>query len=212
MKFMRMLALVCTAACATASMAEVAEPSLESVRAATERFRDVKVALAEGYIAPPGAMCETAAHMGKPAGMGAMGVHYFRPDLLGITTVEPRVGGNGTHADFNQPAILIYEPGADGVLQLVAVENLVFADAWHAAGHNEPPTFAGRSFDFMTDDPATQVDEAHMFEPHYDLHMWVHRDNPNGVFAQFNPKVSCDLAGQSAGTHHDHAASGSSGR
>jgi hypothetical protein len=43
----------------------------------------------------------------------------------------------------------------------------------------------------MQDDPATQVDEAHMFEPHYDRHVWLFRDNPNGVFAQFNPKVSC---------------------
>jgi hypothetical protein len=30
-----------------------------------------------------------------------------------------------------------------------------------------------------------------MFEPHYDRHVWLFRDNPNGVFAQFNPKVSC---------------------
>jgi hypothetical protein len=27
--------------------------------------------------------------------------------------------------------------------------------------------------------------------PHYDRHVWVFRDNPNGVFAQYNPKVTC---------------------
>jgi hypothetical protein len=43
----------------------------------------------------------------------------------------------------------------------------------------------------MTDDPATASDEAHMFEPHFDRHVWIYRDNPNGVFAQFNPTVSC---------------------
>jgi hypothetical protein len=43
----------------------------------------------------------------------------------------------------------------------------------------------------MVDDPATQIDEAHMFEPHYDRHVWLYRDNPNGVFAMFNPSVDC---------------------
>ena len=36
------------------------EPSLAAVRAATERFRDVKVALAEGYIRDPFDLCDTA--------------------------------------------------------------------------------------------------------------------------------------------------------
>src|SRR5262245_49230134 len=61
------------------------EPTLAEVRAATERFRDVKIALAEGYIRDPFDLCETAAMMGRPASDGAMGVHYFRPDLLGVT-------------------------------------------------------------------------------------------------------------------------------
>jgi hypothetical protein len=30
-----------------------------------------------------------------------------------------------------------------------------------------------------------------MFDPHYDRHVWLYRDNPNGLFAQFNPNVSC---------------------
>ena len=168
------------------------EPSLEEVRAATKRFKDVKVALAEGYIAPPGDMCEVAAMMGYPARLGGMGVHYFRPDLLGIKgPPNPRVDGDGTHTDFRKPSILIYEPQADGSLELVAVENLVFEKAWKAAGHKSPPTFHGVSYDYMADNPNTPTDEAHMFEPHYDRHVWVHRDNPKGVFAQFNPNVSC---------------------
>ena len=169
-----------------------AEPTLEQVRAATERFRDVKVALAEGYIADPSNTCETAEMMGKPASLGAMGIHYFRPDMLGISgPPNPRVDGNGTHTDFNKPSVLIYEPQADGSLQLVAVENLVFQKSWRAAGNTKPPSFPGVEWDTMQDDPATQIDEAHMFEPHYDRHVWLYRDNPNGVFAQFNPNVSC---------------------
>jgi hypothetical protein len=168
------------------------EPSLDAVRKATERFQDIKVALAEGYIRDPFDLCETADMMGRPASLGAMGIHYFRPDLLGVTAPpSPRVKGTGTHTDFLKPAILIYEPQQDTSLKLVAVENLVFKASWAAAGHREPPSFLGVRYDNMEDNPATPLDEAHMFDPHYDRHVWLYRDNPNGMFAVFNPKVSC---------------------
>lgn len=183
------------------------EPDLAAVRTATERFRDVNAALAEGYIRDPMNVCDTASMMGRPAEFGAMGVHYFRPDLLGITAPpNPRVSGTGTHTDYNRPAILIYEPQADGSLELVAVENLVFIKAWEAAGNKEPPTFHGKSFDRMEDNPATAVDEAHMFEPHYDLHVWLYRDNPRGMFAQFNPNVSCAFGTTQMAGHESHGA------
>ena len=168
------------------------EPTLADVRVATERFRDVNVALAEGYVRDPFNVCETAEMMGRPAAQGAMGIHFFRPDLLGITAPpSPRVSGTGTHTDFRKPGILIYEPQADGSLELVAVENLVFAAAWRAAGHGARPSFHGVPYDSMADDPETPVDEAHMFEPHFDRHVWIYRDNPNGVFTPLNPAVTC---------------------
>ena len=89
-----------TAATAPAS----GEPDLAEVRAATERFRDVNVALAEGYVRDPMNLCDTAPMMGRPAALGAMGIHFFRPDLLGITgPPNPRVDGDGTHTDFRRP-------------------------------------------------------------------------------------------------------------
>ena len=121
-----------------------------------------------------------------------MGIHFFRPDLLGITRRPlPRVNGTGAHTDFRQPSILIYEPKADGSLDLVAVESLVFTDAWRAAGHTGRPTFHGVPYDAMADDPSTALDEAHMFEPHFDRHVWIYRENPNGVFTPLNPAVTC---------------------
>jgi hypothetical protein len=177
------------------------EPSLAEIRRATERFRDVKVALAEGYIRDPGNVCETAEMMGLPRELGAMGIHYFRPDMLGISgPPNPRVDGNGTHTDFRKPAILIYEPQADGSLELIAIENLVFAKSWKAAGNDAPPSFHGVAYDTMADDPATPIDEAHNFEPHHDRHVWLYRENPNGVFAQFNPRVTCKH--HTGGAHH----------
>lgn len=206
-RFVAALALMagCTAAPAgegTASAealgatAAVSEPTLSEVRAATERFRDVQVAVAEGYIRDPSGMCATAEMEGRSPDEGAMGLHYFRPDLLGITgPPNPRVSGTGTHTDFLRPAVLIYEPQADGSLELVAVENLVFINAWEGAGNRQPPSFHGVSYDRMADDPATEIDEAHGFEPHYDRHVWIYRENPDGVFAQFNPRVSCAQGG-----------------
>jgi hypothetical protein len=189
---------------ATTGAIAAGDPTLAEVRAATERFRDVNVALAEGYIRDPNDMCETAAHMGQPAELGSMGIHFVRFDLLGITgPPNPRVDGTGTHTDFRQPGVLIYEPQADGSLELVAVENLVFLEAWEAAGNVAPPTFRGVKYDHMVDDPATTVDEAHMFEPHYDLHVWLYRENPRGMFAQFNPAVTCAHHVQPA--DHAHA-------
>ena len=201
------LALLASISVPVQAAPTVAEPELSAVRAASERFRDVRQALAEGYVPAPGNVCEMASMMGRPEALGAMGVHYFRPDLLGITAPpNPRVDGTGTHTDFLKPAILIYEPQADGALELVAVENLVFIKAWEAAGHRAPPTYRGKSFDRMQDDPSTPVDEAHMFEPHYDLHVWLYRENPNGVFAQFNPSVSCAHGQTHMAGHSQHGA------
>jgi hypothetical protein len=187
------------------------EPTLDEVRAATARFQNVKVALAEGYVRDPTDMCDTAPMMGRPAALGGMGIHFFRPDLLGITAPpNPRVDGNGTHTDFRKPSILIYEPRADGTLELVAVENLVFVKSWKAAGNKGLPTFHGVDYDHMFDDPATAIDEAHNFEPHYDRHVWLYRRNANGMFAQFNPTVTCRfhkptvVAGTGAGEHAGH--------
>ena len=202
--FCAMFAISCSPAADASSEAPLGseEPSLEEVRAATERFRDVNVALVEGYIPDPKNSCETSEMMGLPAEAGAMGVHYFRPDLLGITEVEPRVNGTGTHTDFLDPAVLIYEPQADGSMELVAVENLVFMEAWYGSGHTAAPSFHGHSYDRMVDDPATQLDEAHGFEPHYDRHVWIYRENPNGIFTPFNPAVTCEH--HAGGEGHAH--------
>ena len=168
------------------------EPTLDEVRTLAMRYQNVDTALADGYIREPTNTCETAEHMGLPAAVGGMGVHFFRPDLLGITgPPNPRVDGTGTHTDFRQPAILIYEPQADGSLELVAVENLVFMKAWEAAGNTAPPVFQNVPYNRMVDDPATPLDEAHHFEAHYDLHVWLFRENPSGLYAQFNPAMTC---------------------
>lgn len=166
--------------------------ALEEIRAATEKYADVEVALADGYIRDPGDLCVMAPAEGLPAELGGMGIHFFRPDLLGITATDPRVAGQGTHTDFLQPGVLLYVPDDTGALRLVAVENLVFEGAWRAAGNADPPAFHGYPYVHRIDDPATDVDEAHMFEPHYELHAWLYESNPAGMFTPYNPAIACE--------------------
>lgn len=165
---------------------------LDVIRAATEKYSDVNVALAEGFIPDPSGHCVSAAAEGLPPEWGAMGIHYINPELLQITAGEPRVNGNGTHTDFTQPAILLYEPQEDGSLVLMGIENLVWIEAWEAAGNTEKPVFMGRNWDMMADNPATDGDEAHGFMPHYDQHVWLYRENPSGILNPFNPAASCE--------------------
>lgn len=164
---------------------------LKEIHKVTKRFQDINVALKEGYIPDPMNICEDGPKMGFPAHVGAMGVHYFRPDLLQISETKPRVNGTGTYTDFRNPAVLIYEPQSDGSMELVAIENLVFVKPWHEKHGNKLPEFMGYEYFHMVDNPQTKIDEAHMFEPHYDLHVWLFRENPNGLFTPFNPNVTC---------------------
>ena len=188
-RFWLILAIAIPAGCESSPK----EPTLEEVRAVAAKYRDVNVAKAEGYTTDN--KCVTAEMLGHPAAMGAMGQHFVRRDLLGLPPkpLPPgsgRVHGTGTYVDFRKPAMLVYEPQPDGSLELVAVENLVFASAWEAK-FKAPPTFHGRTWPLLKDDPATPLDEAHGWEPHYEQHFWVFRDNPNGRYSPFNPLVTC---------------------
>ena len=170
--------------------------ALETIRAATSKYEDVNVALAEGFIPDPSGMCVIAAEVGAPPEAGAMGIHYFRPDLLGVgmPPAAGRLNGTDGAIDPSQPEVLVYEPQTDGSMVLGAVEYLVFEQPWLAGGNSVAPSVAGGSFFLMADDPATEIDEAHGFEPHYELHVWLYRENPAGVFAEFNPAVTCEHA------------------
>lgn len=187
----------------TTLFGQTQEEDLATIRAVTEKYRDVEVALADGYIPDPSGMCVSGAMVGHPE-LGDMGVHYFRPDLLGITSTEPPIDGVDAEIVWQEPEILVYMPGPDGSTQLLAVEYLVFESAWKAAGRQEPPAFHDQPFYRMEDDPETEIDEAHAFSPHYELHVWTARENPAGLFAEFNPSVSCP---STEDPHAEHAAS-----
>jgi hypothetical protein len=75
--------------------------------------------------------------------------------------------------DLEKPEGLIYEPGPTG-LKLVGVELAIPFQL-----STEPPHLLGATFQ--------REDEFGVFA----LHAWVWRSNPNGLFAETNPRVTC---------------------
>jgi hypothetical protein len=85
--------------------------------------------------------------------------------------------------DAERPEALIYEQ-KQRFLRLVGVEYIVIADAWHA-NNAAPPVLMGQHFHYVGSP------NRYGLPPFYELHVWAWRDNPNGVFADWNTKVSC---------------------
>jgi hypothetical protein len=182
------VALATTATHSEAQNADAVRAAIEEIRLATKKYEDIEVAKAEGFVPAADGHCATAMEAGLPPEAGAMGVHYINPKLLKITAATPLIDGEGTHTDFLNPSILLYEPQADGTMKLVGVENLVFWKAWTAAGNTVPPTLAGRSWDYM------EGEKAHGFVPHVDQHVYfieTEDKNPLKQLQPFHPGVTC---------------------
>lgn len=96
------MGLVSLFAVGGASAGVAVNPLVEHVRAANGRFKDVKVAVAEGYAPIP---CTRGIYG------GAMGVHYVNAEYLKDETL-----------DVKRPQAVMYEPGPGGKMSLVAVE------------------------------------------------------------------------------------------
>jgi len=139
---------------------------VDAVRQATEPFRDVRNASPDyGPI------------LGCVSGpdAGAMGVHFVNPALVGDDVL-----------DAAHPEALIYE-FQNGKARLVGVEFIVLASVWHANhAPDNPPVLEGQLLQF--------VDSPNRFglPAFYELHVWAWRDNPNGAFVDWNPRVSCE--------------------
>ena len=146
---------------------------LAAARAATEAFTDVAAAEAAGYGLPAeGPLHECIESLDDT---GAMGLHYINGDLVG----NPEL-------DLTRPEALVYQPMAGGGLKLVALEYVVFAEAWDAA-NDHPPMLFGEMF-MLTEDP-----NRYELPAFYALHVWLYEDNPAGMFASFNANVTCTI-------------------
>lgn len=143
-------------------------PLLDKVRQSTRRYRDVNVALAEGWVrATP---CVSGPNE------GAMGVHFVLASRLRDGVL-----------DGDEPEALIYEPLPNGALRLVGVEFIVIAADW---AKQHPGGGAPAVDDHLTN----YVGEPNRYglPAFYELHVWAWEHNPQGTFADWNVLVSCD--------------------
>lgn len=159
-----------TAAATTAEHSVAAEggtdhgrhPSSEfrHLRRATARYHSLPKALADGFVAFSLDPDNPDVPTCFDSPDGGMGVHYVR-------NIDDTL-------DKNDPEALVYEVRRHGRLRLVAVEYLIpeeFVDP------DDPPVLFGETL------------HRHPFLPVYILHAWIWKSNPDGVFADFNPRV-----------------------
>lgn len=164
-------AAACDAAC---------QQDLERAQAATARYQDVRMAVLDGFA--PTARCVEGEGDGREApegNRGGMGEHFLN---------LPRFADS--RLDVTQPEVLVYVPQGPSGRRLVAVEYSVpvMQDGLPYFGEQVPtraesPTLFGQRFWLAKHSPVQPWA--------WELHAWLWQDNPDGVFAPFNPTVSC---------------------
>jgi hypothetical protein len=80
--------------------------------------------------------------------------------------------------------MLLYEPTATGF-------TLVGVEYWRADADQNRDTDTDRATLFTRAFDGPMAGHSPTMPTHYDLHVWVHRRNPSGMFASYNPHVSC---------------------
>ncbi|HWP36250.1 MAG TPA: hypothetical protein VNL18_01730, partial [Gemmatimonadales bacterium] len=140
---------------------------------ALDRYRDPIVAVHDGYLSTLGCIeyptGSSEGTMKYPA--GGMGVHF-----LNLSFISPTL-------DPAKPQVLIYEPDGDR-LRLVAAEWFLPVQA---AGGTPPAIFGKQLEGPMEGHKPVMPEGLH----HYDLHVWLWKENSAGVFSPTNPAVRC---------------------
>ena len=155
------------------------------VRAATAQYVNIDSAHAAGYVAPATTCVSGPDH-------GAMGIHWANPAYI----MNPLFTA-ANELDLTHPAILIYEPQADGSQVLVGVEYVLPLAAWimRDPANNDPanpppqgaavPSVDGHLMNYQAQPNRYGVGNS------FYLHIWAWRHNPDGLFADWNREVTC---------------------
>jgi len=96
---------------------------------------------------------------------GAMGYHHVNRSYV------------DAKAEVERPEILLYERAADGKARLNGVEYIVPYAAW--SRDSAPPVLMGQKL--------KREDNLNIWY----LHVWAWNENPDGVFADYHPRVTC---------------------
>jgi hypothetical protein len=148
-------------------------PELQAARAGLEKYKDPIAAVRDGYFStvacidfPQGATDGTIVY--PP---GAMGVH-----LLNTANIGPNL-------DPAKPQILLYEQVGDKLVLTGAEWFMPVA----VAGGTAPQIF-GQTLKGPMDGHAPIMPPTLR---HYDLHVWLWKNNPRGIFTSTNSAVKC---------------------
>ena len=167
--------------------AQAQSPDLTAAKAALAKYSDPLMAIKDGYFS-------TLACIDFPAGAkdgpveyppGAMGVHFLNPANI------------GPNLDPAKPQVLLYEPVGDKLV-LTGAEWFVPV----AVAGDKAPSIFGQTL-------AGPMDGHEPIMPaslrHYDLHVWLWKDNPKGMFTSTNAAVKCTPGASytiAVGAHH----------
>jgi hypothetical protein len=160
-------------------------PELMSARDGLAKYADPLVAVRDGFFST--VACVDFPHGAKDGPVdyppGAMGVHFLNPANV------------GPQLDPAKPQVLIYEEVA-GKLKLVAAEWFVPAQI---VGDKPAPAIFGQTLSGPMDghEPIMPKELRH-----YDLHVWLWKDNPRGMFSPTNSAVKCDPKAPYTSQHH----------
>lgn len=160
-------------------------PQLAAVREATAQFHEVSAAVAAGYLNPAGRVCDQIP-------IGTMGIHTPNSALLATQQIDPL-----------RPEVLLYLPKPDGGFRLVAVEYIQFVLLRDPATNQVAPWTSPSPWpsNYQVVTPTPQLFGRTFDGPmpghfpgmpwHWDMHVWIWANNPNGVFEPWNPALSC---------------------
>ncbi len=136
---------------------------LADLRAATAKYHNIEVAIADGY--EQGSPCVSSED-------GGMGYHFVNFDNV-----------DGTF-DPTMPEALLYEEHKNGQMKLVGVEFIIVKVPWDLE-NDMIPYFGMQVFDEAFAPIPLPFDN-------YQLHAWIWKNNPSGIFAKYNPNVMCN--------------------
>ena len=146
-----------------ASHAGMTQRDIAEVRGAVAKYHTPERAEAAGW-----ELVDGLDHCFDNPGVGGMGYHYIDTDQLGDPTLDPL-----------RPEALVFVPGPQGQLRLGAVEFIVPVELWDEP---DPPSVLGHDLHILQPVPGVEV---------WGLHVWLFEHNPDGMFADWNPRVSC---------------------
>lgn len=143
-----------------------AAPELDALGQAVKPFHDLGAARDAGYDVVVSHPTNHRICL-RDSVLGAMGIHFLDGTLVDDTVL------------VTEPEVLIYEPQDDGSEEFAGVEYIIPFSIRDA--DQPPPVLFGQEF---VQNQTFQL---------WGLHAWVGRDNPSGMFASWNPDVTCEF-------------------